>query len=181
MLRFGKSLDFIQGALKSLHLKDDVLRLSITLSKINQAFYLLFDHFLWFHNVGAVKMDKQYWSEVSSRFYLAGLLLNLVRDFYGIYCVVNEELKRAAEANAKQNGDGYQKSANKKKVNLLEVLKMNIPLLLETTKNIFDLSIPIGALQMMKLSPQQQGVCGMISSVIAIMTIWNPNLKLVPS
>ncbi|XP_052796181.1 peroxisomal membrane protein 11B-like [Mya arenaria] len=184
LLRFGKSLDFIQGALKSIHLKDSVLRLSITLSKINQAFYLLFDHFLWFHNVGAVKLDKQYWSEVSSRFYLATLLLNLVRDVYGIYCVIMEEINSAKERTSSstyRNGESNHKTVTRRQISALEILRMNIPLMLDTVKNVFDLAIPMSALQMVKLSPQKQGMFGIVSSLIAVVTVWNPNLKVVPS
>ncbi|WAR00735.1 PX11B-like protein [Mya arenaria] len=172
MLRFGKSLDFIQGALKSIHLKDSVLRLSITLSKINQAFYLLFDHFLWFHNVGAVKLDKQYWSEVSSRFYLATLLLNLVRDVYGIYCVIMEEINSAKERTSSstyRNGESNHKTVTRRQISALEILRMNIPLMLDTVKNVFDLAIPMSALQMVKLSPQKQGMFGISDTLYHVL------------
>ncbi|KAH3835611.1 peroxisomal membrane protein 11B-like [Dreissena polymorpha] len=185
LLRFGRSLDFIQGALKSIHLKDGVLRLTLTLSKINQAFYLLFDHFLWFHNVGAVKLDKQYWSDVSSRFYLATLLLNLSRDFYGIYQVIEEELalgeSRGNSSGAYQNGEASPRTSRQRKVNVLDVLHQNIPLIMDTIKNLFDLAIPMSALQMVHLSPQKQGLFGIISSFLALLVVWNPTLKLVPS
>lgn len=184
LLRFGKSLDFLQGALKSIHLKDVFLRLTITLSKINQAFYLLFDHFLWFSNVGAVKLDKQYWSEVSSRFYLATLLLNLLRDLYGIWCVINEEIaKHRARASSSVyiNGDSNYKSVPKRQASMLEILSSNVPLVMDTIKNFFDLAIPMSTLKMANFSATQQGVFGIISSSIAVATVWNPNLKLVPS
>lgn len=184
VLRFGKSLDFIQGALRSLHLKDDVLRLTLTLSKVNQACYLLFDHFLWFNNVGAVKLDKQFWSEVSSRFYLATLVLNLMRDFYDIYCVVMRELnmRNARKLSSEyKNGDTNYKNVSRRQCTLLEILDQNKPLVIDTVKNLFDLAIPMSTLKMVHLSPQKQGIYGVISSFLATVTIWNPNLKLVPA
>lgn len=184
VLRFGKSLDFIQGALKSLHLKDDILRLTLTLSKVNQACYLLFDHFLWFNNVGAVKLDKQFWSEVSSRFYLATLVLNLMRDFYDIYCVVMRELnmRNARKLSSEyKNGDTKYKNVSRHQWTLLEILDQNKPLVIDTVKNLFDLAIPMSTLKMVHLSPQNQGIYGIISSFLAAVTIWNPNLKLVPA
>lgn len=184
LLRFGKSLDFIQGALKSLHLKDTVLRLTLTLSKINQAFYLLFDHFLWFNNVGAVKLNKQYWSEVSSRFYLATLILNLVRDLYDIYNVIVEEVNKSAtrkRSSPYMNGDANYQTLPNRDHSLVYILQQNRTLLLDTVKNLFDLSIPMSTLGHLKLSPRTQGMFGLISSAIAAATIWEPALKLVPS
>lgn len=184
LLRFGKSLDFIQGALKSLHLKDVVLRLTITLSKINQAFYLLFDHFLWFNNVGAIKLNKQYWSELSSRFYLATLMLNLVRDFYDIWNLLVKELNKSAARKKSSpyiNGDSNYHTLPKKERTLAYIIEQNRTLFLETAKNLFDLSIPMSTLGYIKLSPRTQGIMGLISSAIAAATVWNPTLKLVPS
>lgn len=184
LLRFGKSLDFLQGALKSIHQKDIVLRLTITLSKINQAFYLLFDHLLWFNSVRAIKVDRQYWSEVSARFYLATLILNTLRDFYGIWLVTKQELdtrKARASSSSYKNGDTNFKSVSRRQSTVLEIMQQNIPLILDTTKNLFDLPIPLCTLKYLKISPSKQGVYGIISSFVALATVWNPNLKLVPS
>ena len=184
MLRFGKSLDFIQGALKSLHIKDIVLRLTITLSKINQAFYLLFDHFLWFNNVGAVKLNKEYWSKISSRFYLTTLILNLVRDFYDIRNLIVEEMNKSAARKKRSpymNGDANFQTLPTRERSLVYIMHQNRTLLLDTVKNLFDLSIPMSTLGYVKFSPRTQGMFGLISSAIAAATVWEPTLKLVPS
>jgi hypothetical protein len=52
----GKSVDFIQAALKSLHITDNVLRWTITASKLNQAFYLIFDHLVLAGRIGLAKV-----------------------------------------------------------------------------------------------------------------------------
>ena len=184
VLRFGKSLDFIQGALKSIHIKDTILRLTITLSKINQAFYLLFDHFLWFNNVGAVKLNKQYWSEISSRFYLATLTLNLIRDFYEIWNLIVEEVNKSIERKKRSpylNGDTNFHTLPSKERSLVYIMHQNRTLLLETVKNLFDLSIPLSSLGRINLAPRTQGMFGLVSSAIAAATVWEPALKLVPS
>ncbi|XP_060554234.1 peroxisomal membrane protein 11B-like [Ruditapes philippinarum] len=183
LLRFGKSLDFLQGALKSIHIKDTVLRLTLTLSKINQAFYLLFDHILWFNSVGAIKVDREYWGKISARFYLATLLLNSIRDLYGIYCVIQEELtvRKKLSSSRYKNGDTNYQSLNRRPATMLEITQQNIPLVLDTVKNFFDLPIPLCTLKYMQLSATKQGIFGLISSVVAVATVWNPNLKIVPS
>ena len=177
-------MDFIQGALKSIHLKDNVLRLTLTLSKINQACYLLFDHFLWFHNVGAVTLDKQFWSEVSSRFYLTTLILNLIRDFYEIYSTVTRELAIRHKRNSSseyKNGDANHRTVSRHQATVLELLDQHKPLLIDTVKNLFDLAIPLSTLKMLSLSPQKQGLYGIISSSLAAITVWDTKLKLVPA
>ncbi|KAL4227392.1 Peroxisomal membrane protein PMP30B [Mactra antiquata] len=184
LLRFGRSLDFIQAALKSVHLKDPILRLSITLGKINQAFYLLFDHFLWFNSVGAFKLNRQYWSELSSKFYLTTLILNCTRDFYGICCVIQQELvkhKERLRQSEYRNGDSGYKAVSKRSPHVSEIMMDNVPLILDSVKNVFDLAIPLCTLKFITLSPTKQGIFGIISSSIAVATVWNPNLKLVPS
>ena len=57
VLRVGKSVDFVHSALQSLHISDNVLRWTITLSKINQAVYLLFDHIVLAGRIGLAKVD----------------------------------------------------------------------------------------------------------------------------
>ena len=56
VLRVGKSVDFVHSALQSLHISDNVLRWTITLSKINQAVYLLFDHIVLAGRIGIAKV-----------------------------------------------------------------------------------------------------------------------------
>ncbi|KAL3866221.1 hypothetical protein ACJMK2_043543 [Sinanodonta woodiana] len=187
LLRFGKSLDFLQGAMKTMHLKDYVLRMTLTLSKINQAFYLLFDHFIWAHNVGVVKLNKQKWTDLSARFYIATLILNLVRDIYDIFCVICQEVK-TYQARIKRsqymNGDSNHSTVTENQTKgtvILRVFDENRPLFLDFIKNVADIPIPACTLGYMKLSQQTEGLLGIISSVIGVATVWNPLLKLVPS
>ncbi|KAK3602511.1 hypothetical protein CHS0354_029324 [Potamilus streckersoni] len=187
LLRFGKSLDFLQGALKTIHLEDYVLRMTLTLSKINQAFYLLIDHFIWAHNVGVVKLNKQKWTDLSARFYIATLILNLVRDIYDIFCVICQEvkiyqarIKRSQYVNGDSNHSMVTQNQTKGKV-VLRVFNENKPLFLDFIKNAADIPIPACTLGYLKLSQQTEGLLGVISSVIGVATVWNPLLKLVPS
>ncbi|XP_050402966.1 peroxisomal membrane protein 11B [Patella vulgata] len=189
LLRFGKSVDFIQSALKSIHIDDTVWRLTITLSKINQACYLLFDHLIWAGRVGIMKVDSKKWSELSARFWLVSLILNLVRNFYDIYVILVREVKiqaaRAKKSSSYVNGNSYDKDKPRKILTNNELackcISENKPVWLDLIKNVCDIVLPLNSLGRIHVTPGTQGVVGVISSIVGIATTWDPLLRLVPS
>ena len=60
VLRVGKSVDFVHAALNSLHISDEVLHWTITMSKLNQALYLIFDHIVLAGRIGIAKVKPAY-------------------------------------------------------------------------------------------------------------------------
>ncbi|XP_005094067.1 peroxisomal membrane protein 11B [Aplysia californica] len=187
-LRLGKSVDFMHGALRSIHLTDSVLRYTITLSKLNQAVYLLFDHIIWAGRVGLAMIDKDKWSKLSAQFWIVTLILNLVRDIYEICIVLSSELKARTERSSRslyKNGLSDHKTASKPILTNSQLVKKcveeNKPLFLDLVKNLSDLVLPLEALGHVKASPGVQGLVGTISSVIGVWQSWNPLLRLVPS
>ncbi|PAA76541.1 hypothetical protein BOX15_Mlig016695g1 [Macrostomum lignano] len=155
LLRLGNSADSIYAALRSLHIKNDVHRFTITMSRIASAIFLLIDHWLWVGRVGLAQVDKTKWSSISNRFWLLSILLGLTRDAYDItnYCQASGGLSRALR---------------------------DRPLLLDTAKNICDLFLPVVSLNYVRLSPGAQGFFGLISSALALAVIAKPSLKLIP-
>lgn len=63
---------------------------------------------------------------------------------------------------------------------LLQVLRDNPPLLLDLLRNACDLVIPLEKLGLCRSSPGIVGFCGLTSSVLSILTILHPWLKLKP-
>ncbi|XP_064609766.1 peroxisomal membrane protein 11B-like [Liolophura sinensis] len=188
LLRFGKSFDFFHGALKTLHLSDVVLRLTLTLSKINQACYLLIDHLVWMGRVGLVHIDMKKWLDVSARFWLVSIMLNLVRDVYDIIKVLTEAIQsRKAMLRRSQynNGDTQYKDKEKKVLTNIDLVvrcvSENKPLMLDFLKNGADFFLPMSSLGHIQTSAGTQGILGVVSSVIGVLTVWNPLLRLVPS
>lgn len=171
MLRFGKSLDFLQGALKSVHLKDTTLRLTITMSKLNQACFLMFDHIIYAHNIGLINADKKKWSNISAKFWVASLILNLTRNLYDIINILQE-----MNADIEQNRN----TSKPRNGNLTKAVMDNKPVFLDLVKNLADLVLPLTTLGKLNASPGMQGFLGFVSSVAGIVTVWDPTLKLVP-
>lgn len=55
------------GALKSIHLNNLMLRITLTFAKINQALYFLMDHVVWFGRAGLVDIDKDKWGRKANK------------------------------------------------------------------------------------------------------------------
>ncbi|XP_076465942.1 peroxisomal membrane protein 11B-like [Babylonia areolata] len=193
-LRVGKSVDFVHSALNSLHISDSILRWTITVSKLNQALYLLFDHIVLAGRIGIAKVDKEKWNELSAKFWLITLTLGIIRDLYDMANILSQELRsREAEATQQQHkltGDipennNIRHKAGKRVPSRNQVIRRclaeNKPLVLDLVKNLSDLVLPLEALGHIQASPGAQGLAGVISSVIGIATTWQPMLRLVPS
>ncbi|XP_063433486.1 peroxisomal membrane protein 11B-like [Mytilus trossulus] len=187
LLRFGKSLDFILSALKTIHLSDPVLKLTITMSKLAQSVFLIFDHIIFAHNLGIIKADKEKWSRYSSQCWLFSLTLNLLRNSYDILSIISNEAK--AQENRQRRGQyvngGIEHSVTSRKpMGRVQILKKccyeNQPVVLDFVKNMSDLVLPLNSLGKIKVSGGIQGSLGLLSSAIGIATVWSPILKLVP-
>lgn len=173
------------SALKTIHLSDNILRLTITLSKVNQALFLLFDHIVWAHSIGLIKADKKKWTELAARFWLVSLMLNIVRDCYEMNLVINRECQGMPRNRCRyMNGDAKYQEKNKMLITNTTVVKRyigeNKPVVMDLMKNVCDLVLPLNSLGYINASPGLQGLLGTISSFIGIVTVWNPLLRLVP-
>ncbi|XP_059146671.1 peroxisomal membrane protein 11B-like [Physella acuta] len=187
-MQLGRSVDFVHGALRSLHLTDPILRWSITMSKLNQAVALLFDHIIWAGRIGLATIDKDKWSNLSARFWIVTLILNLTRDIYDIITVISREVKiRTAKSSRShyKNGISDHKTISKPKLTntqlFVKCVTENQSVFLDLLKNLCDLVLPLESLGYVKVSPGVQGLTGSVSSLVGIASTWNPLLKLVPS
>lgn len=171
MFRIGKSLDHLKKALGTIHLTDPVLRFAITLSQINRAFYLLFDHVIWAGRVGLVKVDLQYWKRLSSKFWFVSLILALARDAYELLLAYQLEKRREQEtSHSREEIPSY--------VTILTVLQHNPSVILDAIKNGADFFIPPYHIGLINLPSGIIGLLGAISSLVGLYTIWNENVKL---
>ena len=175
----------LQGALKSITLKDAVLRMTLTMVKLNQAGYLLLDHFVWMGKVGIVDTNTKKWARVSSRFWLIAIMFNIMRNIYDIYCIIHQETLRQnnMKRRAQLSGDyqNVQNSSESRSAVVKRCIRDNQPVVLDCIKNAGDLVLPLSSLGYIHTSAGFQGLAGVVSSVIGMATVWNPILKLSPS
>uniref|UniRef100_UPI0037E7F77A peroxisomal membrane protein 11B n=1 Tax=Semicossyphus pulcher TaxID=241346 RepID=UPI0037E7F77A len=203
LLRLGNSVEALEAAKRAIHLSDSVLRLCLTISHLNRAMYFTCDNILWAGKTGIISnLDQQKWSQRSFRYYLFALILNLTRDLYELRLLVEcEERYRAskrppspaslpAEDLSSPSSSHVAPAAISPPVMLaglrrqlhllLTVLYSNPPLLLDLLKNSCDIFIPLDRLKIYPTGSGFVGACGLASSILSILTMVHPWLKLKP-
>ncbi|XP_039978670.1 peroxisomal membrane protein 11B [Xiphias gladius] len=197
LLRLGNSMEALEAAKRAIHLSDSVLRLCLTISHLNRAMYFACDNVLWAGKAGLIsKLDQHKWSQRSFRYYLFALILNLTRDVYEIRLLMECEARyRAAKSPPSPYPSTTLSSPTapadvalpfisvrvRRQLHLLvTVLYSNPPLLLDLLKNSCDIFIPLDRLGMYPTGPGFVGACGLASSVLSILTMIHPWLKLKP-
>lgn len=183
LLRLGNSVEAVEAAKRSIHLKDSVLRLCLTLAHLNRALYFACDNLLWAGKTGLLPhLEQSKWSQRSFRYYLFALILNLVRDVYELRLLMECESRgRGAKAedappSAAPAGGGVASQLQL----VVSVLQQNPPLLLDLLKNTCDLFVPLDRLGLYNTGPGWVGACGLTSSLLSILCILHPWLKLKP-
>jgi hypothetical protein len=129
------------------------------------------------------------------------LILGMVRDLYDLVVVISQELRsREAKVSQLQKLNGHVDGGNAPSNNIyrhtrrgsgsgiltkqqvvVRCLSENKPVILDLVKNCADLVLPLEAMGHIHASPGVQGLAGIVSSVIGIVTTWQPLLRLVPS
>ncbi|XP_019960862.1 peroxisomal membrane protein 11B [Paralichthys olivaceus] len=199
LLRLGNSIEALEAAKRAIHLSDGVLRLCLTISHLNRAMYFACDNVLWAGKTGFIsKLDQHKWSQRSFRYYLFALILNLTRDVYELRLLMESEARyRAAKSppspypSTALPDDPLSSSATpalpamsmwlRRQLHLIvTVLYSNPPLLLDLLKNSCDIFIPLERLGIYPTGPGFVGACGLASSVLSILTMVHPWLKLKP-
>jgi hypothetical protein len=168
LFRIGKSFDHLRIALLTIHLKDPVQRVVITLSKISSFLFLFTDHLVWMAKLKLFSLNPDRWSRHSMRFWFMSIMLNLARDMYDLSMAFKVEISRV-----KHQGTVARKNA------LYRTVLNNRALVLDTFKNCTDVVLPLSRMEMGKgISDGWVGLMGIISSVCFLATIWNESLKL---
>jgi len=167
LFRFGRFIDILYGALKTIHLPDPTVRSTLTLSKIGQSLFLLTDHILWIGRVGLLRVDKAKWTKQSNQFWLLSIVFALLRDLYELWVAFDCESKI--------------KSRKPRHSPIINCFRNHKDVALDTLKNGCDLWLPATTLGYTKLSPGMVGLLGVISSFVGILTVIDATLKLTPS
>ncbi|KAK2579773.1 hypothetical protein KPH14_011109 [Odynerus spinipes] len=175
LLRLGRCLDTLYSALSIMKYPDLIVRITLTLSKIANALFLLADHIIWVGRVGIFRVNIEKWSKVANKYWLMNIILNLTRDVYEIVKVLEEKKFNSRKVSI------VSKYRPTNQYQALLDMKDHKDIVMDTIKNGCDLFIPLTALGYTRLTPGVIGVCGLISSMIGIYTLVFPLYKLTPS
>ncbi|GAA6225510.1 peroxisomal membrane protein 11A isoform X3 [Lates japonicus] len=189
LFRLGNAINSIEAAKRTMQLSDRVLCLCLTVANINRALYFICDNVLWARSVGLIRdIDKERWSLNASRCYFLSLVMNLTRD---VYVVLQLMMQRARDKHFRQKMDQHISECPEVAevvipqldaflFLLLESLKSHPAVALDTLKNICDLFIPLDRLGIYQSNAGVVGFCGLISSLIGIVTLVQPKLRIKP-
>lgn len=162
-------------------------RFFLTASNMNRVMYFACDTVLWVKSVGLLsEINEKKWRKWATKCYYYSLVINLVKDFYELCWRMKQTT--CSQKPPKISTAGKQKFqkmaflANGELQTFLLLafltLKNYPPLLLDTVKNLCDIFSPLDRLGIYKTNPGVIGLCGVISSLVGILTVMRPHLRL---
>ncbi|NWX22256.1 PX11A protein, partial [Aegotheles bennettii] len=186
MFRLGNMVHSLVAARKTAQLSDVVPRVCLTASNLTRALYFTCDAVLWLKSVGLhPHIDKLKWRNWATKCYYFSILMNLARDWYEISWRLEQAVQ---EEKTKESflWNNHNQELNCVKCDsvhgvfflLFQVLKSHPPLLLDLVKNLCDILGPLDTLGIYKTNPGVIGFCGVLSSLVGILTLASPHLKL---
>lgn len=171
LLRLGRFVDALHGATRTIGIQDVSLKLTLTLSRIGNALYILTDNLVWLHQVGLLTLRRDAWSRTSNKFWLLAIVSALVRDLLELSQVLPVLLA------APSKGHNLRSSCRM----LWASAGFHKALLLDLVKNFADLWIPYTALGHTRLEPGTVGLLGVVSSAAAILPMLDSSFSLSPA
>ncbi|XP_069766922.1 peroxisomal membrane protein 11A [Narcine bancroftii] len=192
LFRLGNTVDAVQMARRNVHLSDPVLRLYLTIIPLSRALYYICDNVLWVGAVGISDIDKEKWNKRCNQYYFFSLIVSLCRDVFEVIQLMKEQvfLQRrqqrksisTMESNKAQKEFAWRAKMKIKDIFVLlfQSLRDNPPVLLDIVKNLCDLPLPLDKLGICKTNSAVVGFSGLLSSVLSILILAHPALKLRP-
>lgn len=174
VLRFGRFIDTLYAALKTVNHSDKSIRFCVTLSKIAHSLYLLCDHYIWLGKHNFIQVNIVQWTQTSNKYWFLSIVLNLVRDVIELNKLINSMLK-------KKILNTLNRKVTPKDVfsgGAVQFVCDHKDLLIDTVKNSCDVLLPLSNLGLIRLSPGTIGVAGMLSSILSLYTICDQRAKL---
>ena len=163
-------MESLRSAQNTIHLLDPVLRYTLTVTHFNRALFLLIDHYLWLGRVGLANVHKK-WEYVSARFYLATIILSVLRDLYALHLAYMRQLKtKSRNESVKHSRLDY----------IWKCLHDNPEAVLDLIRNLSDFPIPGAKLGYFPNHNGLIGVLGLTSSLIGAYQLAYPYMKLRP-
>ncbi|XP_063301710.1 peroxisomal membrane protein 11A [Pelobates fuscus] len=188
LFRLGNMVHAIEASRAAVKISDSFLCYCLTAANVNRFFYFTCDTILWARSVGLVTdISTEKWGIRATKCYYYSLLFSLARDVYEILrCMEKEskELKHDGRDTGYVNGPDSKPNRSLRKVleqfvlALCLSLKNHLPVLLDTLKNLCDLFSPLDSLNIYQTNQGFIGLCGLVSSIVGILTLAKPLLKL---
>ena len=152
------------------------------------------DCVLQINNGCVLQINTVKWKKLLSQLWLANLILDILRGTYSLIITVSYKMSihksEREHISLKSRGITFGHRLNEhfgyKPINSLQHALMlcgreNLLIVLELAKNLIDLVLPMDYLGYISVSQGAQGLAGMMSSIMSLVTIWYPLLRFMPS
>lgn len=142
---------------------------------------MLADHIIWLSRTGLTRnVNIKKWNELSNKYWLVSIVMNLVRDFYEIIRLLDSTKLSKPVLKSPIYTLTSIRSILCLMINSYSKILYHKNIAVDTFKNVCDVFIPLNALGYTKFSPRTIGILGALSSLAALATIVEPSTKLVP-
>ncbi|KAM8973586.1 peroxisomal membrane protein 11A [Pelodytes ibericus] len=188
LFRLGNMVHAMEASRAAMIIPDSFLCYCLTAANLNRFFYFTCDTVLWARSVGLVSdISKEKWRNRATQCYYYSLLLSLARDLYVIIRCMEKDSKERKHLEKDvfprnrpnpNNSTSPLKALEHFVVTFCLSLKNHPPVLLDTVKNLCDLFSPLDRLEIYHTNQGFIGLCGLISSIVGILTLAKPILKL---
>ena len=175
VFRLGKSVDNFRAALQTVHLRDVLLRILVTLTKLNRGIYLFIDHLIWAYRMNLLRLHVATWNKHANRFWMLAICLGLMRDLYELFRAAHVERKRLQQYSS---GPDSKENAISTWSLLQNVASNNPAIIVDLVKNGADIWLPVSRLDILYIPSGIVGLLGVVSSLAGISADFNEQLKL---
>ncbi|KAJ3022328.1 UNVERIFIED_CONTAM: Peroxisomal membrane protein PMP27 [Siphonaria sp. JEL0065] len=168
VMRTGRQLEFYRGIVKSLALKDSVVKITTILKSIFMAAWLSFDTCQWIHVAGIHKFANI--KEVGTnafKCWLLALVFSLTGDVYKLNM---NSRKLAIEERVARAGKGDESVLAKK--NIKALLAERGKLWITTVQDGVDIVLPASGLEYINMESGLVGLAGAFTSLLGGYSHW---------
>lgn len=189
VFRLGNTVNSLDAAKRTLMLSDPILRCCLTISNVSRGLYFLCDNVLWARSLGFARhIDKDRWRLNATRYYFISLVMSLTRDLYVMAQLMvqrtrDRQHQRKLHEHLNESPDVacvVVPQLDALVFLLIECLKSHPAVALDTAKNVCDLFIPLDRLGVWQTNAGVVGFCGLVSSLLGILSVLKPHLKIKP-
>ena len=174
-MRLGRFVEFFSTAIKSVTVKDEILRVTGIVKSIGFGLWLVFDGLQWSHGVGVYKLQPEALQTVvrkGNQFWLVGLVASLLSNGYKVSVSgikLSQELK-VLKSSAKRGAKGEESEATVQK-RVSEIKKERQALVMSAVQDALDVTLPGSALDLIPLDATIVSVFGTLTSLMGLLTV----------
>lgn len=162
LMRIGRPLEYVQGLLQSLSVKDDFLRVVNIIKNAALALWLWYDMFEWLQLVGLYHpADLKALKRKTAWYWFVGLFFSIIANVMKL----RETLSKIDKASST--------SIDSAKKELSDLKKTQQKNLLDLVKNSVDILLPAVRLELLSLNDGVVGLAGATTSLIGGYDQWN--------